>query len=288
MLNASLLTLIVIFSSLQGVTTKEFNKKSSNGSFSFSGARCLVAGVFFLALALISGIKFTPEFLPYSISFAASYTCAILFFFLAIGEGSLSLTSLITSYSLILPTLYGILFLNDNITTLLIIGLVLLIISLALVNIESKGEKKKITLKWVLYIIPAFFGNGFCSIFQNMHVRKFEGAYSNEFMVTALVISAVVLLVISLFTEKKDLPSNLKKGAFWYLLCGLSNGGVNLLVLVLTNRGLAPSVMFPVISAGGIVISYVISLVFYKEKFSVTQYIGLALGVISIVLLNFY
>jgi multidrug transporter EmrE-like cation transporter len=154
------------------------------------------------------------------------------------------------------------------------------------VNIESKGEKKKITFKWGLYIIPAFFGNGFCSIFQNMHVRKFEGAHSNEFMVAALMVSAIVLFIISLFTEKKDLPSNLKKGAFWYSLCGLSNGGVNLLVIVLTQRQMAPSVMFPVISAGGIVISFIISLVLYKEKFSIMQYIGLILGIASIVLLN--
>ena len=138
----------------------------------------------------------------------------------------------------------------------------------------------------MLYIIPSFFGNGLCSIFQNMHVRKFDGAYSNEFMATALIISAIVLFVISLFYEKNDLPTNLKKGALWYSLCGLSNGGVNLLVMLLTNRGMPPSVMFPVISAGGIVISFIISLTLYKEKFSVTQYIGLGLGIASIILLN--
>jgi multidrug transporter EmrE-like cation transporter len=49
---------------------------------------------------------------------------------------------------------------------------------------------------------------------------------------------------------------------------------------------MAPSVMFPVISAGGIVISFIISLVLYKEKFSIMQYIGLILGITSIVLLN--
>jgi multidrug transporter EmrE-like cation transporter len=119
-----------------------------------------------------------------------------------------------------------------------------------------------------------------------MHVRKFNGAYSNEFMALALIISAFALLLISIFTEKKELKSNLKKGLLWFSLCGLANSGVNLLVIVLTKMKMAPSVMFPIISGGGIVLTFAISLIFYKEKFSRIQYFGVALGVISIVLLN--
>ena len=124
-------------------STLQTVNQSSNGSFSFSGARCIFAAVLFLIVGLISGMKFTLDFLPYSLAFAVAYTCAILFFFLAISEGSLSLTTLITSYSLILPTLYGILFLNDKVSSLLIIGLILLVISLTLVNFENKNENKK-------------------------------------------------------------------------------------------------------------------------------------------------
>jgi multidrug transporter EmrE-like cation transporter len=60
---------------------------------------------------------------------------------------------------------------------------------------------------------------------------------------------------------------------------------VNLLVMILS--GLMPvSLMFPIISAGGIVAIFVISLVFYKEKLSRLQIIGYILGTVSVVLLN--
>jgi len=40
------------------------------------------------------------------------------------------------------------------------------------------------------------------------------------------------------------------------------------------------------ISAGGIVVTYVVSKVFYKEKLTKTQFAGFLTGLISIVFLN--
>lgn len=47
------------------------------------------------------------------------------------------------------------------------------------------------------------------------------------------------------------------------------------------------SLMFPIISAGGIAATFVISQVFYKEKLSKLQLVGFILGTVSVVLLNF-
>ena len=66
---------------------------------------------------------------------------------------------------------------------------------------------------------------------------------------------------------------------------GFANGFMNYLVMV-TSALLPNSVLFPSISAGGIVLTFICALVLYKEKLSVTQYIGYALGTASVVLLN--
>ena len=52
------------------------------------------------------------------------------------------------------------------------------------------------------------------------------------------------------------------------------------------SAGISKSLMFPLISAGGIVLTWIISLFFYKEKLTLKQNIGMVLGVISIVFLN--
>jgi multidrug transporter EmrE-like cation transporter len=69
------------------------------------------------------------------------------------------------------------------------------------------------------------------------------------------------------------------------VLCGLANGLVNLFVMIASTI-IPNSVMFPLISAGGIVLTWIISVFLYKEKLSMKQNIGLVLGIVSIVFLN--
>ena len=196
----------------------------------------------------------------------------------------LSLTCLVTSFSLIIPTLFGIFALREPVSTNLFIGLGLLAAALVLINLEEKGEKK-ITLKWAAYVLLAFVGNGMCSTVQKVQQIDLAGQYKNEFMIVALIISAVAMGIFALCTEKKQILPNLKAGVWLYIICGLANGGANFLVIFLSSR-MAASVMFPVISAGGIVLTFLISLFFYKEKLSKWQILGSALGLVSVIFLN--
>ena len=283
MVNALILLSIAVFISVQQITKKAYNQKRSSGTMSFSAASCVAALAVFL---VTSGGKlhFSGEFLGYSVLFALSYSTTIITNMLAIAAGPLSLTCLISSFSLIVPTLYGILFLNEPVSTTLFIGLGLLVAALILINFEEKGEKK-ITLKWILYVVLAFVGNGMCSTVQKMQQTVFQGQYKNEFMIVALIISAVAIGIFALITEKKQLLPNLKAGFWLYLICGLANGLANFFVVFLSLR-VAASVMFPVISAGGIVLTFLVSLFFYKEKLSKWQILGSALGLMSVIFLN--
>ena len=55
--------------------------------------------------------------------------------------------------------------------------------------------------------------------------------------------------------------------------------------MVLTGL-MAASLMFPAISAGGIVAAFAVSLIVYKEKLSHYQYVGAALGTFAVILFN--
>ena len=283
MVNALLLTIIVIFVSVQSVMKKAYNQKVTGGAMSFSAASCVAAAVVFLITAG-GKLQFSTEFLPYSLLFALSYSVTVVTGMLAIMSGPLSLTCLVTSFSLIIPTVYGIIVLQEPVSTNLFIGLGLLAVALVLINLEEKGEKK-ITLKWATYVILAFVGNGMCSTVQKVQQIDLNGQYKSEFMIVALVISIVAMGIIALCAEKKQILPNLKAGFWLYTICGLANGVTNFLVIFLSSR-MAASVMFPVISAGGIVLTFLISLFFYKEKLSKWQILGSALGLVSVIFLN--
>ena len=284
MLNAILLIAAIIGVTVQNVTRKIYNSSARGGAFTFSAASVLFALLIFL---ITSGgrLCFTGAILPYSLAFSAAYCAAIVFAFLAIKHGSLSLSSLIIQYSLILPTVFGFILWDEAIKPGGIVGIILLLISLAMINKEKKNEKKSITPRWIIFVLLAFLGNGACSTVQKAQQLSPSAEYKNEFMILALLISLAVMTLMALITERNELSHNLKSGVLSYSICGIANGGVNLLVLLLSAR-MAASVMFPIISAGGIVAAYAVSTLVYKEKMSRIQTAGLLVGMLSIIALN--
>ena len=273
----------VIFGvSAQNVIKKPYTQKTGNsGVFFFSALTSLAALIFFVLTG--GNWSFDAAILWYSAGFAVSYALATVFMISAIAVGSLSLTSLITSYSLMIPTFYGLLFLNDPVSFGLIPGLVLLVISLLLINKPSADAP--ITWKWLLFVFLSFVGNGMCSTVQKMQQIAFNEAYKNEFMIAALAMVTVLMAALSLVKERSHIVHNAKCGWHLALICGLLNGMVNLFVMLL--QGLMPmSLMFPLISAGGIIVTGIVSIAVYKEKLTAWQYVGFVLGIGAVVFLN--
>lgn len=284
-MNYFLLTVTTVLLSAQSVTTKQYGKKGTNAPIIYTVLSAISALTVFLFSSNFS-LEFNKQTLIYSFFFAISYAAALLGITVAIAIGPLSLSSLLQSYSLIIPTLYGIIFLGEPVKSTMIIGFVLLVISLFAVN-YSKDKKRglKISKKWIIAIITTFIGNGMCSTVQKLQQVGSNGKYKSELMIGALIISAIILLPIAFHTEKGKIKISVKKG--WYLAatCGFANGIVNLFVMILGGR-IPVSLLFPVISAGGIILSSAISVFFYKEKLTKIQLTGVAIGVISIVFLN--
>jgi drug/metabolite transporter (DMT)-like permease len=282
LLNVIFLIVIILGLSGQNVVKKPYTKiVGEGGVYFFSTLLSAAALIFFVVIS--TELKFDTSYIPYSIGFAVAYAMATVFMTMAIANGSLSLTSLFISYSLMIPTFYGIIFLKDDISIGFILGVFLLIISLFLVN---KGdEKARFSFKWIICVVLSFVGNGMCTVIQKMQQVASRGAYKNEFMIVALAIVTVVMLVMSLIKERKELKVYAIAGWHWALICGLLNGMVNLFVMILSGR-MAVSLMFPLISAGGLVVTYIISRFFYKEKLTKVQFVGFVFGLSAVVFLN--
>lgn len=282
MLNVIFLIAIILGVSGQNIVKKPYTQKMGGSGVYFFNAILSAAALLFFAVTATK-LDFDLSFIPYSIGFAASYAIATVFLVLAIAYGSLSLTSLFFSYSLMIPTLYGLVFLKDDISVGFILGLALLVVSLFLVNKNDK--KAKFSFKWIICVILAFLGNGMCTVVQNMQQVAFDGAYKNEFMIVALAIVALVMSIMSLIKERKAMKVYAKAGWHWALICGLLNGMVNLFVMIL-SRSMPVSVMFPLISAGGLVVTYLVSRFVYKESLTKLQFVGFILGLAAVVFLN--
>ena len=103
-------------------------------------------------------------------------------------------------------------------------------------------------------------------------------------MIYALIPVTLVLFILG-FMQPGNKIAMLKPCLKYGVVKGLANGFMNNLVMV-TSAMLPNAVLFPSISAGGLVLTFICAVTLYKEKLSRMQYIGYGLGIIAVVLLN--
>lgn len=281
-MNILLLIATVLGLAGQNVLKKPYTDRvGSEGTYFFGTVVALSALLFFLLTA--GELNWSKTVLPYSLAFAVSYIFATVGAVKAVAIGPLSLGSLVISYSLMLPALFGIVALKESVNALWLCGVVLLMLSLFFIN--GHGDDRKIGGKWVFWVAVAFFGNGACSIVQKLQQNACDSNYKNEFMIVALAMVAVTSAVLSVIFERKSLKRCAKLGSLSGAACGILNGGVNLSVMVLGGR-MSQAVIFPLISAGSNVLTVLASVTVFRERLSARQTVAVLLGTLSVVLIN--
>lgn len=282
-MDAVLILCAVISNVAQMIVQKESGKKKL-GVYTFSLMSILVAIVFYIFTAMGS-FEFSPVIIKYAVVYAIGFCLAMIFSILSVRVGPLSLSTLFSSCGLLIPTAYGLIFLNEEISATLIIGLIFLVGALVFANKEKKGDEKKITFKWCIFVFLCFLGNGICATTQKIQVLDCAGKYKSEFMILALTFTIVVFIVLMLVNERKDLAKNIKSGYKLFTVNGVSNGINNFLIIVLSAR-MPASVLFPLISASVTISTSAVAIGWYKEKLSKAQILGICFGVIAVVFLN--
>lgn len=283
-----LIILSTAFSLGEGILIRCYNSRHEGGGFLFTALVSLGSMLFFLIYDLVTdrtGLCFPPEMLPYALIAGLLYCSASLLTYVALECGPFAISMLILSYSVVFSTGYGILILKEPVTPFFIIGLVLIAVSLFLVRGKNDGSGKKMSLRWLVCILVSTFGCGMFGVVQRMQQLRFDDACTNEFMILSLALSAVTLAVTGIVRDRKRSLTILKQGSPYACCAGLANGATNMLSLVV-NTMIAISVASPTRAGVKSVLSFLVSLLLFKEHFLPRQVAGVILGAIAVVFLN--
>lgn len=234
-----------------------------------NGATLPSAGT--LIISLIYGLL--------SVLFQMLYTAAL-------KCGPVSLTVMISNFSIGITTLFGILYYHETLTTVNILGFVAITASLILSADLKSASKQKFSGKWLLMSLSTLFLNGFACVVSALHSNMMPEA-NNTFMAISYTFGGVLLLIFWLFrrrTEPETIP--LKPARILPLM---SVGAVLCIYLPLYLRGVQlfdVSIYYPVINAGSSTLISVIGIFLFKDKLNPMQIAGLLLGTLSIILLT--
>lgn len=268
--------------SFQNVFRRKYGSRVTGGDFTFNAIMSLFATLYFIISA--GSLSFDISVIPYALLFAATCGVTMVAMLVAVREGSYALTNMIISYSLVIPTLYGPVFLGESISGFAVAGLVILAASLYLVRGPREADAARPTVRWLVALAVAFVANGMCSVSQKLQQVGQGGLYKNEFMIVAMAALTVAFTVLALVRELGAIRK-MRLDALLPAACGLLNGVSNHMVLVLTGM-MSTAIFFPILSASSLVISFILSLTAYRERLLPRQMVAAGLSIVAIVLLN--
>ncbi len=286
--------MVIVANASCSVFSAYYGRAEKSSPFLFTAVATFVSCIFFFCYNKLRFV-FDLYTLLMSCLFGVAYLTATVSNIIAMKRGSVGITSLIVSFSLLLPTLFGIVFWKEETSFAFYIGLLLLICATVLTNMkkaqtDGESEQKKsgkMDILWVVFVFLAFVANGACSIVQTYHQKTGGADYKSEFMIMALCIVCIVNLLVSLIMLKANIKDYIKPAGILGASFGVCNALVNLGVMLLASSGVInQSVYFPMISIGSIIIVFTASLLLFKEKFSPVQYLGIIIGIIAIIFLQ--
>ena len=278
--------LSVITGLIEGTVIKKYNARHEKGGFLFTSLISLFSMSFFLVNGLLDGgLHFSLSLLPYGLIAGFFYCSASFLTYVALSCGAFAPSMLVLSYSVVFSIFYGLFWLNEPANVFSYIGLAIVMVTLYLVRGESDGGQKKISLKWLICIGYSLFASGMFSVVSRIQQVSFEDQFRNEYMIIALGFSFVVLFIVGLCKDGRDLSYILRHGALYTLGAGVANGACNALGFVIFSL-MPVSLSSPITAAVKIIVSYFISRFIFREKFLKRQLIGILLGVVAVVFLN--
>ncbi len=198
----------------------------------------------------------------------------------ALGKGPMHITVLITTSSMIIPALSGVVLFGEKFSVGKAFAIFLLIF---FIYISLKKDKNATYNKsWVIYCALAFVFQGIIGIIQKIHQSSNHKDELFVFLAVSFLFSCIFSKCLSQ-GGKERLKFTKKEYAFAFV-CGICTFTMNYINLKLS--GVMPSqIFFPLVNGGSIVLTSLVSLFVFKEKLDRKQMIGLIGGIVSLVLI---
>ncbi len=296
MQNFILLTVTILSSVLAcAVARNNFSKKcvSHNGDlYLFNTVSAFLSLATLTAISLAKGELCVPG--AYTALMGALYGLATalftLFNMMALQTGPLSYTNTIIFCAMIVPALSGMALYGELVTAGQYVGVALMVLSFVFA-MDKKSDTRGMSLRWLLLCAGAFLFNGAVGVLQQVHQNSLEKGQLGMFLIVAFAVytalSAVLTIVHSRLHGEAPTafcPEYRRQTVVYVLMSGVGIGVCNQINTYLAGV-MRAIVFFPLVNGVAIFITLLIGLVFWKEKFSKKQWIGLAAGVTSVLLL---
>lgn len=202
-------------------------------------------------------------------------------------RSGLSVVSVATKMSVAIPVMFGIFLYNESTGIMKVTGILL---ALGAVYLTSIKKKTGISIKKrnLLFPLLVFLGSGtidtILKYLETRYVAEVDVAlFSSTIFAVAGCIGISILLFQAIQGTLKITVRNILGG----IALGIPNFfSIYFLVMALRTKGYESSTIFPLNNVGIVMISTFLGILLFREKIIFKNWIGIALAVISIILIS--
>lgn len=203
----------------------------------------------------------------------------------------ISAASVSNKMSLVIPVIASIIIYSESSGWMKIVGILLALVSVVLtVHKKEKNENKEASSSRIILPLIVFIGTGVIDALINIaqkSVLKTEDETS-FFISTTFIISGFLGLLY-VFVLQKDKTEKIQwRNIIAGIVLGIPNYfSIFLIMLVIGEGKIESSVIYPIVNIGVVLSSTLLALLFFKEKLSWINYLGIVVSVIAIVCITY-
>jgi len=200
-------------------------------------------------------------------------------------ENGVSVTSIAGKMSVVVPVVFGIILYNESITFLKIVGIIMALIAVYLSSVkEEKSEKNGILLLPILLFIGSGTIDTLLKYIQENYVADEDVSIFSGSLFGIAGVFAFFILVIK--TIKKRVSFGYKNIIAGIILGVPNYYSIIFLIKALQNKNFESSTLFTINNVAIVVVSTLVGLFFFKEKFSIKNKVGVVMAILGIVLVT--
>ena len=239
---------------------------------------------FFTAVIFLFVNGFKVELSLYAIFMAIGMSLCLLGYtilgFKVLKEGNMAFyTMFLMTGGMIVPYVWGVFFLEEPLSYLRIVGLLLITVAIVLSNFHMVKSSSNI----IFYCILIFFLNGGCSVISKLcQTPSVYGIVSptNFVFLTGVTrfLLCSILLSLPKFKNSEDKTVSYGVGKTLILIaCSALVCGTAYMFQLIGAARLPATVLYPIISGGSIIFSTIVGVLCFKEETNIYQKIGVLL-----------
>lgn len=255
---------------------------------------CIVIGFLFtLAQDGFSSLMVEPQTLWIALLGGVCSALFVISWLFSVKQSAYMMVEVFLLIGSMIPISFSALFFDEKIRVIQGVGFVILCIAVYIMSTYNASIKGKISFKALLPLVVAGIANGLTDFSQKMFSRVRDTDSVSAFNLYTYVFAAAVLLLFYLFLRVRNVKSQESASNFkilrhiWvYILVMSLCLYINSYFKTLSSGYITATKLYPLNQGAAIILSLLMSSIFFKEKINAKCIFGISLAFIALLFIN--